>query len=65
MRKKGKERDVDMGEKHRLFASHMSPTRNLAGNQGMSSDQESNWQPFSLQDDSEPTEYTSNGMMIF
>ena len=40
----------DVWEKHQLVASHMPPTGNQAHNPGMCPHWESNWQPFTLQD---------------
>ena len=42
-RKKERERNIDVQEKHLLVASHMSPTGDLAHNTHMCSDWELNW----------------------
>ena len=49
------------GEKHPLVASCMPPTGGLVHNPGLCPDQESNWQPFSLWDDAQPTEPHQSG----
>ena len=54
-RERGRERKRE-GEKHRLSASHVPPTRDLACNPGMCPDQESNQRPFSSQAGTQPTE---------
>ena len=43
------------GEKHQSVASRTPPAGDLAHNPGMCPDLELNWQPFSLQDDAQPT----------
>ena len=45
-----------MQEIHPSFTSHTSPSGDLACNPGMCPDWESNWQPFGLQYDAQPTE---------
>ena len=49
-------------DKHWSVASHMPPTRDLACNQGMCPDWESNRQPFSLQPVTQPTEPHQSGL---
>ena len=48
--------NFDMWEKHRLVASRMSPTGDLASNPGTCLDWESNRQPFGLQAGTQSTE---------
>ena len=55
--------DIDMREKHGSVASRKPLTRDLAQNQGMCSDQESNWWPFGLLDNSQPTEPHQLGIL--
>ena len=47
-REKEIERNINVWEIHRLVASHMAPTRDLALNPGMHRDLELNWRPFGL-----------------
>ena len=47
-REKERERNIDMREKHRLVASLMPPTRDLACNPSMCPDWESNQRPLTL-----------------
>ena len=54
-----------MQEEHQLVASHTPPTGDLAHNPGMCPDRESNWRPFSLRDDAQPTEQHQSGPMTF
>ena len=55
-REKGSERNINMWGKHRLVASHETPTRDLAHDPGMFPDWESNQRPLRLQDNAQPTE---------
>ena len=58
-RKKEKERNIHVQEKHQLVASCTPPTRDLAHNLGMCPDKESKWWPFGLQEN--PLSHTSQG----
>ena len=49
-------------KKHQLHVSRTPPARDLACNPGMCPDQELNQQPFSLQDDAQPTEPHQSGL---
>ena len=60
-RERGREGERE-GEKHLPVASHTSPTRDLAWNPGMCPDQESNWWPFTLQNNAQPTEPHWSGL---
>ena len=62
---RGNERENE-GEKHQCVAAcHMLPTRDLARNQGMCPDWESNWQPFDSQAGTQPLSHTSQGKILF
>ena len=58
---KERERNIDIGEKHGLFASCTPPTRDLALNPGICPDQESNLQPSSFQEMPNTLSYTNQG----
>ena len=62
-RKRG--RETLMGEEHQLVASHMHPTGDWTLNPGMCPDWESNWQPFTWWDITQPTEPHQSGHSCF
>ena len=64
-REEGREKYINVQEKHRWVASYTPPTRELAHNPGMCPDQESKWWPFSLQMTPNPLSHTSQGCMIY
>ena len=51
-----RERNINVQEKHRLFASHMPPTGDQACNTSMCPSQEWNWQPLGFQASPQSTE---------
>ena len=54
------------GEKHQcVVTSHTPPTEDLAHNPGMCPDQESNRQPFGLQDNTQPMESHQLGIWSY
>ena len=54
------------GEKHQcVVAPHVPPPGDLAGNPGMCTDWESNWQPFGLQACAQSTELHQPGQFFF
>ena len=59
------ERNIGVQEKHQSVASHMPPTKDLAHNPGMCTDQESNQQPVALWDNAQPTEPCQLGQECF
>ena len=61
-RERGRERNIDVREKHQLVASRLPPTRDLVCNPGMYPDWELNRQPFGLQDSAQPTELHQSGL---
>ena len=63
-REKEREKDIDVWEKHGLVAFHMPPTGDLAHNPDMCPDLESNLQPFSLQDNIQPTKPYQSGLAL-
>ena len=62
---KKREVNIDVQEKCQLVASPTAPTGDLVHNPGTCSDQESNWQSFSLWDDVQPMSHTSQGYQGF
>ena len=63
-REKVRERNIDVQEKHPLVASCMHPDEGQTQNSGMCPDWESNQQPFSLRDDTQPTEPHQSGLLV-
>ena len=64
-REKGREGERKR-EKHQcVVASHMPLTGDLACDPGMCSDWDLNWQPFGLQDRTQPTELYQAGLFFF
>ena len=61
-REKEREGNIDVWEIHRLVASHMPPTQDLACNPGMCPDQGTQWWPFSLQAGTQSTEPHQPGL---
>ena len=55
-REKGKKRNMDVREKHRLVACHTHLKQGLNTQPGMRPDWESNWRPLTLWDDAQLTE---------
>ena len=60
-REKERGRNIDMQEKHQSAASCTPPTGDLAYDPGICPDRELNQQPFSLWDDTQPTEPHQSG----
>ena len=60
-RGEGREKNIDVQEKHRLVASRTPPIGALAHNPGMCPDRELNRQPFSLQASAQSPEPHSQG----
>ena len=61
-REKQRERNIDVWEKHLSVAYSTSPAGDLERKPDMCSDQESNLQPFDLQDNNQPTEPHQSGL---
>ena len=53
---KERERNINVREKHQLVTSLTHSTWTPGCNPGMCHDWESNWQPFTLREDAQPTE---------
>ena len=64
-KEKERERNIDVRGKHWSVASGLPPTGDLACNLGMCPDEELNWQPFVLQDDTQPTKPHQSGLGWF
>ena len=61
-------RDGERREKERekhLLVSHVHHNRDPTCNPGVYPDQESNWPPFPLQDDTQPTEPHQLGLQVY
>ena len=63
-RKKERERNIDVWEKHQWVASCTPPAGKRAHNPGMSPDREWNQWPFVLQDDAQPIEPYHSGINL-
>ena len=61
-REKERERNTDVQETHRLAASQIPTTRDLAGNPGIGPDWKLNQRPFSLQAGTQSTEPHQPGL---
>ena len=62
---KGRRRNIEVKEKHRLVASHSSPNGGWAHNPGMCSDWVWNRLLFALWDDAQPTKPHQSGPGVF
>ena len=69
-REEERERNINVREKHWSVASHTRPvwapsrSRDRTWSSDMCPDHESNWQPFALWDDAEPTEPRWSGLLL-
>ena len=64
VKERERERNTNVWEKNLSAASQMSLTRDLAHYPGMCSHLESNWWPFALWDDVQPTEPHQSGLFM-